>query len=110
MTDLEILLVDHRIAIQFGAWKAFYTTNTGEARQILLATFRAAEAFDPMVVAEALDKAPEFCTIAAAVADLHTIRRMDDDEALPVLIQMRQSDRPEWLRALAGGEMARRSG
>lgn len=108
MPDLEIPLTEHRLAERYGEWKTVYVANTGEAATILRDTFLAAQAHDIPTVLDALYACPDLCRLAAAVADIHAIETMDNDEAMPVLVQMCGSDRPEWLRTMAGRELSRR--
>lgn len=112
LTDLEIPLVPNMLAERSSGWVAVYPRNTGDADQIAFATLKALVAH-PDLFAEALyrHECDELLDVAEAVARVRTIsREMDDDEALPELTKMRDPRQPEWLRTLAGREMARRGG
>ncbi len=107
MPELSIKLVEHRLHESYGVWSTVY--ESAEAAEIIRATFLAADAYkDILAVLDALYDCPDLCKLAAAVADIRVIEQMDNDEALPVLTQMRDSSRPEWLRTLAGRELSRR--
>jgi hypothetical protein len=108
MTDLRIRITEHRLAERYGEWETVYAGNTGEAATILRDTLRAAQVYDIPTVLDALYACPDLCRLAAAVANIQTIETLGDDEALPVLIQMRGSEKPEWLRTLACRELSRR--
>lgn len=110
MTDLEIPLVENSLASRARGWVAVYPRNTGDAEAIALATIRALVAH-PDLFAQALahHDCDELLDVAEAVARIRTIsREMDNDEALPELTKMCDPRQPEWLRTLAGREMARR--
>lgn len=110
MTDLEIPLVPNMLAERSSGWVETYARNTGDADQIAFVTLKALVRH-PDLFAQALahHDCDDLVTVAESVARIRTIsREMDDDEALPELTRMRDSSQPEWLRTLAGREMARR--
>ena len=110
LADLEIELIENSLAQRTRGWVAVYPRNTGDAEAIAIATIRALVAH-PDLFAAALSHhdCDELVDVSVAVARIRTIsREMDNDEALPELIRMRDSSQPEWLRTLAGREMARR--
>lgn len=108
MTELIIPFVEHRLKSDASA---VYECNTGEAAHMALVTLRALLSH-PDLFAQALSHhdCDELIDVAEAVVHVRKIsREMDNDEALPLLTQMRLSDKPEWMRALAGRELVRRS-
>lgn len=110
LTDLEIPLVENSLASRARGWVAVYPRNTGDAGQIAFVTLKAL-VHHPDLFAEALyrHECDDLLDVAEAVARIRTIsREMDNDEALPELTRMRDPRQPEWLRTLAGREMARR--
>lgn len=112
LADLEIELVENSLAQRHRSWVAVYPRNTGDADQIAFVTLKAL-VHHPDLFAEALyrHECDDLLDVAEAVARIRTIsREMDDDEALPELLRMRDPRQPEWLRTLAGREMARRGG